>query len=308
MDGKVVTTASREMMRQMSQVPPAGALSRKPKLAPKGFMRGMQHPMPYIHMWRGQFAGYLYNQSATARWGEGDTRHRYHQHYAHAKDPLDYGRVGADYELLKVTRGKMNRKPLPAPQYVDPKSKPTWVFRSWLDQQSTMEVWQRELQYSEHVPTHLGAKRPLCPLAPSTFHRHMHLAYITKIDVTVSPFVFGFGHTLQKTVMDFYRKCLAARSAFPKDKVHLHYSIDYVAPRVEVTWQDGSVFAPPLLEGTNSQTLVQTIMEQAWLVRDRLEASGKVLQPLPIDDYKWNELIQFQKAKKVAAAKGAKKK
>lgn len=128
---------------------------------------------------------------------------------------------------------------------------------------------------------------------------------MTGISVTVCPFFFGYAgsRSVQRAAIDFYRRCLSARAMLPKEQVQLHYSIDPVAPRIEVTWLDGTKYSPPILEGCTAQGLIQSVMEEAWLMRDKLEASGKNLQPLSIDDYKWNDIIAWKKAKKKAAAK-----
>jgi hypothetical protein len=299
---------ARETLRRVGVAPAGGALSRRPKETPltadvsRG-LRQLRHPLPFYTMWRGNTTAYSYNSTFLARWGEGETKHRYHQYFAHAKDPADYDKPGSDYELLQVRRGKLLAKPLPAVQYVSASAKPAWNFRSWADLLATLDPWQRELQYPEHVPEHLGAKRPLCPLAPAAYHRHVHLAYMERIDVTVCPLFFGFGPSIQRTALEFYRRCLSARSLLPKDRVHLHYSVEYVSPKIVVTWVDGTTFSPPLFEGGTAQSIIQRVMEQAFLQRDRLEASGKQLQPLTIDDYKWNEVIKFKKEKKAAASK-----
>lgn len=300
------THVSRATLKRVGLALPVGALSRKPKETPRDMSGGkyLKHPMPHYLMWRGNTNKYQYNTSFVSRWGEGDTKHKYHQYFAHAKDPQDYDRPGRDYDLMIVRRGKLNIKPLPQVQYIDNKnSKPKWNFRSWADLLSTLDPWQRELQYPEHVPEHLGAKRPLCPLNPTTYHKHIHLAYIEQIDITVCPYLFGYGPSIQRTALNFYRRCLSGRSAFPKDKVSLTYSIDLVMPKITVTWLDGSKYSPTLLEGMEPQAVIQKIMEQAWLQRDKLEASGKELNPLSIDDYKWNEVIKFKKEKKAAAKK-----
>lgn len=294
---------ARDTMRRLGLAPRIGGMSRNPKETPRGpdFWKTLVHPLPHYLMWRGNTTKYRWNESFVSRWGEGDTKHRYHQYFAHAKDPKDYDKPGRDFELMQVREGKINVKPLPRPQYVAEGSRPVaWTFRSWADLLSTLDPWQREVHYAEHVPEHIGAKRPLCPLAPSTYHQHMHLAYMTDIKVTLCPYFFGYGgaRSVQRSAIDFYRRCLSGRAMLPKDKVQLHYTVDPVAPRVEVTWLDGTTYSPPLLEGCTAQNIVQSIMEEAWMVRDRLEASGKNLQPLSIDDYRWNEVIQWKKQKK----------
>lgn len=292
-------------LKRLGLAPPLGTMRRLQKEQPRDVhaFRYLRHPLPHYTMWRGNNFKYQYAQSSVARWGEGDTKNRYHQFYAHAKDPEDYGKPGRDFELLQVQQGKLNKKPMPVPQYVGKDSKPAWNFRSWADLLSTLDPWQRELQYKEFVPEHLGAKRPLCPLAPSTYHQHMHLAYIEKLDIRICPFFFGYGPSVQRAVLNFYRRTLGGRSSFAKDKISLTYSIDHIAPQITVTWLDGTTYSPPVLDGVTPQGLIQKIMEQAWLQRDKLEASGKELKPLSIDDYKWNEVIKFKKEKKAGGKK-----
>lgn len=286
-------------------VPQLG-MSRKPRLRSHvGHLPGLVHPLPGYAMWRGNHWKYRYNQATASSWGEGDTHRQYHQHYAHAKDPKDYGRAGREFEFLSVKRGKLVQKPLPKVQYVHPDSKPKWLWKSWHGAMNTTEMWQREVQYPEHIPEHLGAKRPLSVMAPTTYHRHLHLIHMEKIVITVCPFVFGLGDTLQKTVLDFYRRALSARSPMPKDKVFLFYSLDAISPQVQVTWIDGSTYTPPLLEGMSSQDIIQMIMETGWLTGDRIEAAGKALQPLAIDDYQWEAVVTFKKIRDKNASKGA---
>ncbi|EPY29959.1 hypothetical protein STCU_04306 [Strigomonas culicis] len=270
-------------------------------------MTGLVYPLPYYAMWRGNHDAYRYNQATPARWGEGDTHKMYHQHFAHAKCPTDYGRGGREFDYLSVRRGKLQQKPLPAVQYTRPDSQPQWLFKSWHNPLASATMWEREVQYPEHIPAHLGAKRPLAVLAPRTMHKHIFLMHMEKISVTVSPFLFGFGHNLQKAVLDFYRRALSAHSPFPNDKIFLYYSIDAITPKIEVTWLDGNTYVPPLIEGVRAHDIIQMVMEQAWLAADRMSAEGRLLNPIAIDDYKWEQLIAF-KAKRVKdATKGGKK-
>ncbi|KAK7195254.1 hypothetical protein NESM_000450900 [Novymonas esmeraldas] len=290
---------------------PQVALSRQPRLRPHvGHLSGLVYPLPHYAMWRGNHNKYTYNQATPARWGEGNTHTMYHQHYAHAKCPTDYGRGGREFQFLSVTRGKLTRKPLPTVQYVSATSSPRWVFKSWHNPLAAPSMWEREVQYPEHTPEHTAATRPLAVVAPKTFHKHLFLMHMERITVTVSPLLYGYGHTLQKAALDFYRRGLSARSPFPKDKILLYYSIDHVTPKVEVTWLDGSVYAPPLIEGVGAQDLIQMVMEQAWLAADRMSAAGRVLNPIAIDDYKWEQLIAFKqkRAKSADAGKGGAKK
>lgn len=287
---------------------PQLALSRKPRLrVQKGMVGALQYPLSNYAMWRGNHWKYRYNVATASGWGEGETKHMYHQHYAHAKDPTDYGRAGREFEFLSVKRGKLNMKPLPKVQYVSEKSQPKWLMKSWHGAMNASDMWQREVQYDEHVPQHLGAKRPLSVIAPSTFHQYLSLMHMEKITITICPFMFGFGDNIQKCVMDFYRRALSARSPFPKDKIFLFYSIDFVTPKIEVTWLDGGVYSPPLLEGCKTQDVIQMVMEQGWLAQDRMEAAGRALQPLAIDDYKWEQLISYKKIRDREAMKNKKK-
>jgi hypothetical protein len=288
---------------------PQGAVSRKPRLRSYvGRNKGITYPLANYQMWRGNHWAYRYNQATASVWGEGETNKQYHQHYAHAKDVTDYGRGGREFEFLSVKKGSLQLKPLPKVQYVPAGATPKWLWKSWHGAMNASDMWQREVVYDNHVPEHLDCKRPLAVLAPSTYHAHLHLMHMEKVTITVSPFLFGFGDTVQKVVMDFYRRALGARSPFPKDKIFLFYAIDFITPKVEVTWLDGTTFSPPILEGSSAQSLIQIIMEQGWLAQDRMEAAGRTLQPLAIDDYKWEQLITFKKIRDKDAVKGGKKK
>lgn len=293
-------------------LPPAQlALSRKPRLrAYVGNVKGLVYPLGNYCMWRGNHNTYRYNQATPATWGEGDTHRQYHQYYAHAKCPSDYGRGGREFAYLSVKRGKLVRKPLPVVQYVAKDSRPVWVFKSWHNALSSPTMWEREVQYPEHIPQHIGATRPLAVMAPQARHHQLFLMHMERITVTISPLMFGFGHTLQKAAMDFYRRALSARSPFPNDKITLFYSIDRVTPRIEVTWLDGNTYVPPMIEGVNAQDLIQMVMEQAWLAGDRMNAEGRTLNPIAIDDYKWEELVTFKKrrAKEAKTGSGGKRK
>lgn len=300
-----------QTLRSLGLTPPQVAISRQPRLRPHvGHLKGLVYPLPFYAMWRGNHNTYQYNQSTSSTWGEGETHRYYHQHYAHAKCPTDYGRSGREFAYLSVRTGKLVRKPLPKVQYVDKDSKPTWLFKSWHNPLSAPSMWEREVQYPEHIPEHIGAKRPLAILAPKTFHKYLFLMHMEKITLTISPFLFGYGNTLQKAALDFYRRALSARCPFPKDKIFLFYSIDVISPKIEVTWLDGSTYTPPLIEGVTAQDLIQMVMEEAWLAADRMNAAGRVLHPVAIDDYKWDQLVVFKKkrAKEAGGKGGAKKK
>jgi hypothetical protein len=300
--------ANAAMMRKVAMPSANGAAGNAVPLQPRDTSgHQLHHPMPHVNMWRGQHNKYRYNQATPARYGEGEAKNSYHQYFSHAKCPEDYNRGLREFELINVRRGKLVKKPMPVVQYVGKDAKPTWLFKTWHDALQTTEPWQREVQYEAHTPTHLGAKRPLSVLAPKTMHKHMHLAWMEKVTITCSPLLFGFGFTLQKTVLDFYRRCISGRSMFPKDKVFLFYSVDAVAPRIEVTWMDGTTYSPVILDGAKPQDLIQSVMEAAWLQGDRMEAAGTKLPPLAIDDYKWQEVLSFKRKKKVEAA-GKKKK
>lgn len=306
---------SESLIKSLGLRIPQLAVSRDPPLRPwvrtVGARGNLVYPLPNYAMWRGNHWRYRYNVATTSTWGEGETRHMYHQHYGHAKDPLDYGRAGREFEHLSVKKGKLWKKPIPPPgqQYVAANSKPTWVWKSWHGAMNSSDMWQREVQYPEHVPEHLGAKRPLAVVSPSTFHQHMHLVHMEKLTVTVCPFLFGFGNHMMKTVLDFYRRTLSARSPFPNDKIFLFYAIDFITPVIEVTWLDGTTYRPPIFESSTAQDLIQMVMEQSWLAADRMEAAGRVLQPIAVDDYKWEQLITFKKIrdKEASKSKGAKK-
>jgi hypothetical protein len=266
------------------------------------------HPMPGHNMWRGNHDRYHYTRTSLGRFGESGAMPKYHQYFSHAKDPADIMKSGREYEYLKVVRGSMVKKPLPKVQYVSSDSKPTWLFKAWTDPFDNYDMWQRELHYPEHIPTHLDAKRPLAVLAPTTRHTHMHLAYMNKVTITVSPFVFGYGHTAQKTALDFYRLCLSSRSPFPNDKVFLFYAVDAIAPKIQVEWINETTFEPVIYDRMNPLELVQQIMERAWLQGDVIAASGAKLPALAVDDYKWHEVVSLKKKKKKAAAAPAAKK
>eukprot|EP00744_Colponema_vietnamica_P019418 GILI01027470.1.p1 GENE.GILI01027470.1~~GILI01027470.1.p1 ORF type:complete len:286 (+),score=42.23 GILI01027470.1:44-859(+) len=258
------------------------------------------YPLNGYNMWRGNHNGYKYTAQSLGHFGEGGAKDLYHQHYKHAKCDTDYGKGGREFEYLSVKRGKLNMKPLPKVQYVDPKSKPTWLFKSWHGSLANSEIWQREVQYPEHVPVHMGAQRPLSVLAPRTKHNQIHNVYMDKITVTICPFLMGYGTNIQKSVMAFYRRATHFESMFPKDKVFLYYSIEPISPKIEITWVDGTVYEPPILEGCTSGDLVQMVMEQAWLAGDRMAAAGKQLQPIVIDDYKWQQIAMVRRKKKAA--------
>lgn len=294
-----------ESLKGFGLLPAQIGLSRGPRLRPHArTLKGLVYPLPFYAMWRGNHDKYTYNQATPSTWGEGSTASMYHQHYAHAKCPSDYGRSGREFSYLSVQRGKLWKKPLPQVQYVPADAKPKWVFKSWHNALSSPTMWEREVQYPEHIPEHLGAKRPLAVIAPKTMHRHLFLMHMEKVTITISPFVFGYGHNLQKAAIDFYRRALSARSPFPNDKIFLFYAVDPITPRIEVTWLDGNVYVPPMIEGVNAQDLIQMIMEQAWLAADRMNAEGRALNPLAIDDYKWEELIVFKKKRSKDAGKG----
>lgn len=298
-------------LKSSGLLPAQIGLSRQPRLRPHvGHLKGLIYPLPYYAMWRGNHNSYTYNKATPARWGEGATNGMYHQHYAHAKCPTDYGRGGREFAHLSVTCGKLVRKPLPKVQYTSPDSQPRWLFKSWHSALSSPAMWEREVQYDEHVPAHVQAKRPLVILAPRVFHRHLVLMHMEKIDIVLSPFLFGFANSLQKAVIDFYRRALSARAPFPNDKIFLYYTMDNVTPSIVVTWLDGTTYSPPLIEGVQAQDIIQMVMEEAWLAADRMSAAGRVLNPIAIDDYKWEQLIVFKKkrAKDTAKSGGGKKK
>jgi hypothetical protein len=264
--------------------------------------RGFLHSQVGYNMWRGNHSKYTYTRTGLGRYGESGAMAKYHQYFSHAKDPTDVWKSGREYEYLRVERGKPLQKPLPQVQYVNKDSKPTWLFKSWSDPFDGFDLWQREVQYPEHIPTHVDAKRSLAVLAPSTRHTHMHLAYMNKITITVSPFVFGFGNTAQKTALDFYRSCLSSRAPFPNDKVFLFYAVDAIAPRIQVEWINETVFEPVIYDRMQPRELVQQIMERAWLQADIIASSGAKVPALAIDDYKWHEVLSFKKKKAAAAA------
>lgn len=293
-------------LKSSGLLPAQLGISRRPRLRPHvGHLKGLVYPLPYYAMWRGNHNSYTYNQATPARWGEGDSKWMYHQHYRHAKDINDYGRGGREFAFLSVKAGKLWKKALPSVQYVAADSKPKWLFKSWHNPLSAPSMWEREVQYEEHVPAHVGAKRPLAILAPRTFHRHLFLMHMERIAVTLSPFLFGFGNNLQKAATDFYRRALSSRSPFPNDKIFLYYAIDHVTPKIEVTWLDGTVYSPPLIEGVSAQDLIQMVMEEAWLAADRMNAQGRVLNPIAVDDYKWEQVIAFKAKRAKEAAKSS---
>jgi hypothetical protein len=297
--------ATLEAMNAVGLSPPQMAISRKPRLRPwYRQVKQLVYPLPNYQMWRGNHWSYLYNKSTVGNWGESGTNDMYHQHFAHAKCPTDYGRGGREFEYLSVKQGKQFMKPLPTVQYAS--SKPKFRFKSWHAPLASGEMWQREIEHDGHIPMHIGAKRPLAIMSPVTMHKHIFLAHIEKITVTICPFLFGYGHTIQKAVLDFYRRALSARSPYPKDKIFLNYTVDRITPRIDVTWLDGTVYTPPMLEGCTCQDLIQMVMETAWLQADKMDAAGRQLQPLAIDDFKWEQLIVFKK-KREKDAKGAKK-
>eukprot|EP00758_Cryptobia_borreli_P011140 Tbor_TRINITY_DN5630_c4_g10::TRINITY_DN5630_c4_g10_i1::g.8419::m.8419 len=286
-------------------------------------MKHFNYPLVGYNMWRGNHNKYKYTKSSLSHWGEGSSNaHKYHQHYSHAKCKEDYGKGGREFEYMKVLRGRRVVKPLPIPQYTGTKGATfnnnntsnknnnnnniTWLFKSWHGSLANNEIWQREVQYNYHIPEHLGVSRPLCTLAPRTFHRSLHNVYMEKITIIICPFMFGYGTSIQEAVMGFYRRALSARSPIPNDRIVLVYSIDMVTPSIEVQWVDGSVYRPPILEGCTAQDIIQMVMEQAWVAGDIIGARGVGLQPLAIDDYKWLEMALTKRKKKVADTKGKK--
>lgn len=302
--------ATREHFKAIGVQPACGALGKKvAALSARNTLStkfALMYPLPGYLLWRGNHQSYTYNKNQSSHWGEGDTRHLYHQYFRHAKDPTDYWRAGREFQAIRVDQGRRVVKPLPKPQYVNPKSIPTWNWKSWHSELGTQNIWQRELQYPEHIPEHLGAKRPLANMAPSVRHNRLQAAHIENITITVCPFIFGFGYTTQKAVLDFYRHTLAARTPFPDDRVTLNYTIDRVSPTIDVTWVDKSVYSVPVFEGATGRDYVQLIMERSWLQADIMTAAGIALQPLPIDDYKWAELIAYKKKKDKTAKAGKK--
>lgn len=287
----------------------AGGAAALRNPARSGMLRGFLHPLLGVNMWRGNHNKYKYTRQSVGRFGEGGAMSKYHQYFSHAKDPADSRKAGREYEYFTVERGKTKVKPLPEVQYAHKDSKPTWLFKSWTDGFDQMDNWQREVQYPEHIPTHLGSKRPLSVLAPSTAHTHLQLAFMNKLTVTVCPFVFGFGHTAQKTALDFFRLAISSRCQFPKDKIFLFYSMDAISPRIEVEWLNGQVYSPTIYERMSPGELVQQVMERAWLQGDIIASAGAVLPAIPVDDYKWHEVVSFKKKKKASGAgKDAKKK
>lgn len=283
---------------------PNFAVTRRAKIrmyATMGTKDRFNYPLVGYNMWRGMHSKYQYTKASLCGFGEGDAKNIYHQHFAHAKDVNDYGKGGREFQYLSVKRGKLLQKPLPTVQYTgDAKDKPTWLFKSWHGSLGNMEVWQREVQYPAHVPEHLGAKRPLATMAPRAAHPIVHNANMDKITVVICPYNIGYGDTIQKAVMGFYRRCVSFASPFPKDKVQLYYSIEPITPKIEVTWADGSIYEPPILEGCKPRDLVQMVMENSWIAGDRMAAAGKNLQPIVIDDYKWQQMALVKKKKKAA--------
>ena len=295
---------SRDTLTRLGIPTPNFATGRKYKqriYAVHNTGRSLVHPLAGYNMWRGNHNKYKYTKASLDNPGEGSAKNIYHQHFKHAKCDTDYGKGGREFEYLSVKRGALAVKPLPAVQYVDPKEKPTWLFKSWHGSLANMEVWQREVQYPSHVPEHLGAQRPLAVMAPRTGHTTVHNVHMEKIVVTICPYQIGYGDSIQKAVMAFYRRCINFTSPFPKDKVQLFYSIEPITPKIEVTWVDGTVYEPPVLEGCTGADLTQMVMEQAWIAGDRMAAAGRSLHPIAIDDYKWQQLAIVRRKKKAAS-------
>lgn len=308
-----LTNADAGWMRRIQNAAPSGALSRRTKLQPtrNNWAGPLIYALPHYILWRGNLNTYRYRASyGVSRYGEGDSmKSEYHQYFSHAKDPLDVNKPGKEFEFLHVGRGKLHMKPLPQVQYVVPGAAPKWHFKSWHDPLESMDPWLREVHYDNHVPTHLGAKRPLAVIAPSTVHRTVQFMNMQHMTFTVSPFLFGFGHTMQKAVMDLYRTCVSGRTSLvPKEKITLFYAIDAVTPKVEVKFNDGTTYRPPITDRTTSFDLLQMVMEQSWLAGDRANAMGKALTPPSIDEYRWHQVVSYMKKKeKKETGKDAKK-
>eukprot|EP00760_Papus_ankaliazontas_P004565 PhM_4_TR1195/c0_g1_i1/m.17345 len=270
------------------------------------------YPLPNYLLWRGNTKQYMYNQHQTARYGEGDAMKDYHQHFSHAKDPSD-GCKAHEMEYMIVQQGKLNMSALPKPQ-VPPNSKPKWHFKSWHMPYVGYDIWRRELEYAEHIPTHLSANyaRPLVVVAPQVYHRRMNFKFMQAIRITVCPFMFGFGRSLQKLATDFYRACMHVGHELDREKVSLQYCTEYVVPTIEIEWVDGSVYKPPIMDGMSVRDLIHLIMEQSYLTGDKLTAQkAKVPENVFFDPYKWDVVLSYKLTRrallKEAQAKAAAK-
>ena len=265
--------------------------------------RRLRHPLPGYLLWRGNHSKYQYQSYQTAKYGEGEAQKEYHSHFAHAKDPMDSCKAN-EMEYIIKSRAIPEVLPLPKPQ-VPTNSVPKWHWKSWHMPYTSVDIWRRELEYPEHIPTHRGEKysRPLCVLAPKIKYRQLQGQFIKEIAVTICPFVFGYGETLQGLVMAFYRIATNFRNIMHKKQVQLKYALEPSLPVIEVTWVDGSVYQPPLLEGSSPYDIVQNIMQESFLVQDRVYAQN--IKP-PEGDYPdlglWGQILEYKLSKKAKLA------
>ena len=259
----------------------------------------LRHPLPNYLMWRGNHSKYMYQNYQTAHWGEGEAQREYHQYFAHAKDPSDSNKAH-EFEYIIKEQGIPRALPLPKPQ-IPENSKPTWFWKSWHMPYTSFDIWRRELEYPEHIPSHLGKSytRPLCVLAPQIMYNQLQSKYMKNITITLCPFMFGYGNTLQKLVTDFYRLCLSVRHIVEREIVRLNYALKYTLPIVEITWLDDTVYRPPLYEGMKPYALIQNIMEESFLVGDRLSAQSVMIPDKTYPDLgKWEVILEYKLSKK----------
>ena len=250
-------------------------------------------------MWRGNHSKYLYQSYQSANYGEGEAQKEYHQYFAHAKDPIDSCKAN-EMEYLMIARGIPRVLPLPKPQIPDG-SVPKWHWKSWHMPYNSVDIWRRELEYPEHIPSHLGEKysRPLCVLSPKIKYNQLQGRFLKELRITVCPFVFGYGNTLQKLATDFYKVCTSCKNLIDKKQIQLMYSLEQSLPIIEITWVDDTIYRPPLLEGSSAYDILQFVMEESFLVQDRLQAQSIKLPEGEYPDLgSWNSILEYKLSKK----------
>ena len=263
----------------------------------------LRHPLPGYLMWRGNHSKYRYQSYQTAKYGEGEAQKEFHSHFAHAKDPMDSCKAN-EMEYIIKRRGIPKILPLPKPQ-IPENSTPKWHWKSWHMPYTSIDIWRRELEYPEHIPSHRGDKytRPLCVMAPKIKYNQLQGRFIKELSITVCPFVFGYGQTLQALALGFYRVATNFRNMMEKKQVQLKYALEQCLPIIEVTWVDGTVYRPPLLEGSTPFDLMQSIMEESFLVQDRVSAQNI---KAPEGDYAdlglWERVLEYKLSKKAKLA------
>jgi len=162
-------------------------------------------------------------------------------------------------------------------------------------------MWRRELEYPEHIPSHLSEKytRPLSVLAPKIIYKQLNGRCMKEIRITICPFLYGYGNTLQALAMGFYKISTSCRSLVDKKQIQLLYSLEQTLPIVEITWLDGTIYRPPLFEGSSPYDILQNVMETAFLMEDRILAQGIKLPEGELPDLgKWETVLEYKLSKK----------